>query len=167
MICLHCLKEFKGHNRAKYCCLECRILFNSEVKESGCREWKLNKINGYGRFFVKGKSPFVHRKLYELTYGELPSHIKVCHKCDNPACVNIDHLFAGTMSENMKDCMAKGRRHKTNGEQNGSAKLDWGKVYEIREKRKSGLLLRELAKDYGVDIMTIQCVVKHKTWVNA
>lgn len=66
---------------------------------------------GYGRFTVNGKAEGAHRISYELTHGYVPDGMHVLHKCDNPTCVNPNHLFAGTALDNMQDKCRKGRHH--------------------------------------------------------
>jgi len=65
--------------------------------------------NGYGRILVDGRMRQAHRVSYELTFGPVPAGLQVCHKCDNPPCVNPDHLFVGTQSDNLFDQGRKGR----------------------------------------------------------
>ena len=65
--------------------------------------------NGYGKFHYEGKDWFAHRWLFWKINGYLPE--AVMHKCDNPICVRPDHLVGGTLSENTKDKIAKGRDH--------------------------------------------------------
>ena len=64
---------------------------------------------GYGVKFYKGKTMGAHRYKWIITNGDIPKGMFVCHKCDNPKCVNIDHLFLGTAMDNMRDKMTKNR----------------------------------------------------------
>jgi hypothetical protein len=77
---------------------------------SGC--WAVNcwhKPDGYARLRFKGKKMLAHRLAYLLATGKDPGELQVCHKCDNPGCVNPEHLFLGTGKDNVKDCITKGR----------------------------------------------------------
>ena len=79
-------------------------------KTDGCWEWTAHKLfNGYGRFSIRGATDYSHRVAWELASGKYPTGKQVLHTCDNPACVRIDHLFLGTLKENMADRGAKHR----------------------------------------------------------
>lgn len=80
---------------------------------TGCWEWTASKRNGYGRIGVDGKHLSAHRLSYQLFVGPIKSGLVICHKCDNPGCVNPDHIFIGTQSDNMTDMHNKGRSSMT------------------------------------------------------
>lgn len=80
----------------------------------GCWVWRGAKSKRYGIFYLNGKKEKAHRLAWLFTHGSIPPDKMACHKCDNPPCVNPDHIFWGTMSDNIRDCVAKGR-HVYNG----------------------------------------------------
>ena len=83
-----------------------RFVLNSFT---GCWNWvSINKA-GYGMIDIDGKTYRAHRYSWEASNGKIPDGLCVCHKCDNPRCVNPDHLFLATHQENMKDMYDKGR----------------------------------------------------------
>lgn len=142
--------------------------WNKVKKTEGCWEWiGLLKPNGYGWFSI-GKRPInAHRMAWELTHGAIPPKTNVCHRCDNRRCVNPDHLWLGTQSENLLDMWRKGRGvsrpNPKRGEENYQAKLSWNDVRFIREQRGK-LSQRTLAKMFGVCQQTVCEAQKGLTW---
>ena len=127
-------------------------------KETGCHEWQGYKNDlGYGTFQNKGRPERVHRFIYECHNNiKLTPEQHVLHECDNPVCCNIEHLFLGDQSLNMKDKVAKGRQ---------GNKLTPVKVEEIKVLLKEGQLnQREIAEIYNVHKTTIHLIKKGKIW---
>lgn len=90
-----------------------------EVDANGCWIWQRAMYpSGYGHVAPNRAGGYAHRLAWELAYGPIPTdgpRLCVCHKCDVPACVNPDHLFLGTYSENIQDSIAKGRFTRNRG----------------------------------------------------
>lgn len=96
-----------------------------------------------------------HRFSYEMHNGPIHEDLCVLHKCDVRNCVNPDHLFLGTYNDNVKDCIAKGRRRPPSGEQHGNAKLLDADVISIRLFLNLGAKPQAIAEAYGVSRQSV------------
>ena len=144
------------------------ILDRIEInKKTECWEWTGTCFfNGYARAFLssrKGKkySQHANRMSYEVFIGNIPKNMMVCHKCDNPKCVNPEHLFLGSHKDNMADMVKKKRS--VSGNRHPNSKLKEKDIIKIRKSKESKLFL---AEKYGVSICTIRDVLVRRTWNN-
>lgn len=141
--------------------------FWSKVDKSGdCWEWAGAKNhNGYGRFHLPVKQCRAHRFSYILTHGHIPPGMCVCHTCDNPGCVNPDHLWLGTIADNMKDKERKGRSMHPRGESLPQSKLTEKQVLEIRAKYiPFKYSLSRLAREYNINNVTVHDIITRRRW---
>lgn len=150
------------------------------VKEpNGCWIWTGACSKGYGQFSIRGKHIYAHRFSWLLAHSEIPNGMSVLHTCDNPACVNSEHLWLGTHNDNMADMVRKGRQatgrrggwhsyseSPPSGEQNGNAKLCREEVVEIRGLyADGGHSMQELGDEYGVSKHQIFLIVRNRSWI--
>jgi len=125
-------------------------------EDDGCWEWVafLNG-SGYGRFGYLGGLVSAHRFSFDLFNGPIPSGRCVLHHCDNPACVNPDHLYLGGQRENMIDREMRGR---------GVGKLTADQVREIRNRNKDGETQASLRKEFGISDGHISEIIGRTKW---
>ncbi len=145
------------------------ILFMRKVQKTDtCWLWIGHRQEyGYGKFRWQGEAVQAHRVSWELHRGHIPKGVQICHKCDNPPCVNPDHLFLGTQSDNMQDCKRKGRFHPPptgKGSAHNQAKLSDADVFHIRRSYRSGVPARSLASRYKLTRAYIYKVISGATW---
>ncbi len=113
----------------------------SQPDSKGCRNWTgCRDPRGYGRLCIRGLPRLAHRAMWTLTNGKIPDGLCVLHRCDNPACCNIEHLFLGTRADNNADKMTKGRGRWATGDRHWS-KLHPGKI--VRGERNGGHILTQ------------------------
>lgn len=134
------------------------------VKTEGCWEWLATKnSDGYGRVRRLGKLESAHRVSYELYKGSFDKTKHVCHSCDNPGCVNPDHLWLGDYKSNNKDKKDKGRAVGCSmpGEKHHSAKLTESKVVSIIQSTEPSAYLAGL---YNVSVSLINSIKARRRW---
>lgn len=142
--------------------------FVERITESSCHYWLgfLDR-SGYGYFKINNKTIKAHRAAYKLFKGEIPEGMLVCHSCDNPSCVNPDHLWLGTWKDNSEDMRVKGRSNYTgakknySGHRNPNAKLTQKDREYIKFTYERGLA-QELADQFNVCKASILRVVNSK-----
>lgn len=151
----------------KYPTLQARFVgIGWEVTESGCWEWKGARTSGgYGQISSDSKnSPLMaYRVSFEISNGQIPAGASICHKCDNPPCVNPEHLFAGTHTENVRDMINKkrGKRPWTTGESSPASRITWDVVEYIRSSSKT---TRELERELKMSYSNIWSIRTFKSW---
>lgn len=131
---------------------------------SGCWLW-LGAVNksGYGYLWTwRGHRSYAHRASYEAFLGEIPEGAHICHKCDNPACINPDHLFLGNPRANAEDRVRKGRQPRGTGI--GTSVLSDPQVLEIRRRWADGETQASIAASFGVSSGTVLYIVHRHTW---
>lgn len=147
----------------------CEERFWSKVEIKGddeCWPWKgTHGLGKYGSFkSVGGFIRAASREAYEMLHGPQPTHLVVCHSCDNRECCNPKHLWLGTVADNNHDRDRKGRQVAPRGSAHSKALLNEEKVREIRTAHAAGTRQVDLAKKYGVTPTVINFVIKGRTW---
>jgi hypothetical protein len=174
--CVLCRKErrakFKDGEKPPTLYEQIEILVSSETLPDTCIDWwGAYYSNGYGHVTKNKKDMLAHRVSLSIFLGELiPVNLQVCHECDRPSCINPKHLFVGTSSDNMQDCLNKGRfskESKLKGEDHPNARLTKEEVAEIRVKYKPRIYtIKHLAKEYSVSESLIAKIINNKLWID-
>lgn len=137
-----------------------RLAELSVAESSGCIRFTghLDR-EGYGRIMVARVKYMAHRLAYSINNGPIPDGYVVRHKCDNPSCINPEHLEVGTQADNIADKVSRGRQARGSGV--GRAILT---EESVREIRSSPLKVSELSILYGVSVVSIRNILRRKTW---
>lgn len=129
-----------------------------------CKLWTGHcEKSGYGRVKKAGRKILAHRMIWEQAHGPIPAGMLVCHHCDNPSCVRLDHLFLGTHRDNKRDSTGKDRHAlpDNRGERHGLSKLTEGQVWEILE---SSEIQRVVANRFSINQSTVSDIRRRKLW---
>jgi hypothetical protein len=135
--------------------------------ESGCYEWQgARSGSGYGYVTINVKQYRVSRYILSITKGKPEAGMVAMHLCDNPPCVNPDHLRWGTNRENVLDAIAKGRKTGPRGAKSGHAKFGAETIPVIFALRAAGKTHIEIAQAIGVSYRSIGRILRGERWVD-
>lgn len=128
--------------------------------DSGCWVWTASVTpKGYGTCKTLGEH-YAHRASWVIANGSIPDGQMVCHRCDNPPCVNPSHLFLGSAADNSQDMVSKGRAARNAGDKSGMAKVSDADVAEMRRLRNLGVRLADLAVEFGIHPSQVSRIVR-------
>ncbi len=152
---------------------------------TGCLLWiGAVDVDGYGLTRVRGRQFRAHRLAWEQVYGPVPAGALICHRCDQPSCVNPAHLFAGSHRDNMADraakdrqlaCGVRGEAHynhlrpaflRVRGERHGRRKLSEVQAREIIARLHAGETQHGLARSFGVSVGTVNLIALGRNWAH-
>ena len=140
--------------------------------QGDCLIWKgYRNKRGYGYITMDGKPLYAHRIAWEMEHGAIPKGMYVLHRCDEPSCVNVNHLFLGTQANNMADMVSKGRQSKgvlhgikRRGELNGKSKFTEEQILAMLALRKAGETQDSVARQFGTNQGYISDIENGKVW---
>lgn len=134
---------------------------------TGCLLW-IGAVSrgGYGIMGIPGgRLRGAHRVSWELANGPIPDErLLVLHSCDNPPCVNPQHLRIGTDADNSRDMVQRKRHVPVFGERNKNSKLKEADVHKIRSLAAEGYTRADIAKRFGISTSSVNGVVNRRTW---
>lgn len=138
-----------------------------------CLVWRGATRNGYGAIKIEGVIVSTHRLMFELRHGPIPEGMLVCHECDNPPCIEEEHLFLGSHSDNSRDAVAKGRQHPPSspatqfaiGNTMSNRRLSSSKARKVKRAiaRRTGSL-RQVALQFGLPLTVVKDISCGRTY---
>lgn len=140
---------------------------------TGCWLWLGSMCGHYGNAPIGGRNIGAHRVSYVVHHGPIPSGLVVMHRCDQPTCVNPQHLTVGTTADNNRDRSLKGRTNRRDstpperrprGVRHWKARLTDSDVLAIRQRLADGEERMAVAREYGIGWSTIDHIAKGRTW---
>lgn len=150
---------------AKILDVKAHLLARSRTSSGGCIEFQGAKTSGYGYVNLGGKNYLTHRLAWMLYKGEIPEGMHVCHHCDNPPCMNVDHLFLGTDADNVADKIAKGRMrwgtHPHKGELSPTSKLT---EIQAREILVAEGRTKDISQRFGISRQVVYGIKSRRAW---
>lgn len=184
-VCNHCHNLYEKPkqvrtgqwSRRKYCSQRCRArrlwtyrtelewaameLIKAKETLSGCLEFQGRSYAiGYGEASVFGKRDFAHRLIYRIMVDDIPEGMFVCHKCDNPLCINIEHLFLGTALDNNRDKISKSRDRNQHGSYIRKKMIDDLSLVEFMEMAISGVSYDNIGEIFGLSSGRVSAIAK-------
>lgn len=171
--------KFSRESTSKWCSIKCmgegrtrtpdqireQFLTTISISDEGCWVWTgYRNTSGYGVMNISRKPKGAHRVSYELFRGSIGEGMLVCHRCDNPPCVNPDHLFLGKSADNARD-MSEKDRHRF-GFTNGGHALRMLTPEQVREIRSDPRPQRVIGEEYGINQSNVWCIKHRRSYKN-
>lgn len=141
---------------------EALIFHGWTVEDSECWTWSGPTSEGRGVLSVNGQRHYAYRVAYECWVDPIPPGYVICHRCDNPICMNPAHLFAGTQLDNIDDMTVKGRS--VHGTKNHHAVLSPESVATVMGLLAAGIPQPRIAAKFGVARTTISAISTGRSW---
>lgn len=129
-----------------------------------CWIWTGAKKGGYGYIKYKGKTLAMHRYMFEKYNHEIPKNMNICHKCDNPACVNPKHLWLGTQKDNIRDMFSKKRNNNKNGVNHERTKITEEEAIQIKKHYKKGIKPTTICRLMNLPYSTVYKICINENW---